>query len=215
MATTTSSRGSKSGKPARKAAKAGAAAQGHRVPRKTARTQVREDRVDYQPGRRAARVQVTIFRELENLVEKRAGKFHYATFNLFSPLERIEAVRHGLPAGVLASVAEDLKVEQGFLIDHLGLARSTIARKVKDKLPLSLRESESVLGIAQLVGLVETMVLESGAPEGFDAAEWVGKWISKPHPAIANRTPVELLDTAEGQGLVASILERSQSGAYA
>lgn len=215
MATTTSSRGSRSGKPGKKVGKAGAALQGYRIPKKTARAQVREDRAHDRPERGAGRVQVTILRELENLVEKRARKFHYATFNLYSPLERIDAVRQGLPAGVLASVAEDLKVEQGFLIDHLGLARSTIARKVKDKVPLSLRESESVLGIAQLVGLVETMVLESGAPEDFDAAAWVGKWIANPHPAIGNRKPVELLDTAEGQGLVASILERSQSGAYA
>lgn len=154
--------------------------------------------------------------ELEQLARKRGKQsFHYATFARSNVLERIDVVRRGVPPGVVAVMADDLGVEQGYLIDHLGLARSTIARKVKGNVALSTRESESVLGVAQLVGLVETMMAESGGPDGFDSAAWVGQWIARPHPALGNRRPVELLDTTEGQRLVTSILQQSQSGAYA
>jgi len=72
-----------------------------------------------------------------------------------------------------------------------------------------------VLGMGRLVGQVQRMVEESGRPEGFDAAAWVARWMERPVPALAGRRPAELMDTAEGQALVANVLARAQSGAYA
>ena len=79
---------------------------------------------------------------------------------------------------------------------------------------LSPDESARVLGMARLVGQVQPMVQESGQPEGFDAAAWVARWIDRPVPALGGLRPAELLDTAEGQAIVANVLSRAQTGAY-
>lgn len=71
------------------------------------------------------------------------------------------------------------------------------------------------LGIQTLVEMVQTMVKESGDPEGFDARLWVTTWLAQPLPALGGKTPASYMDTAEGQKLVAELLAMSQSGAYA
>ena len=66
----------------------------------------------------------------------------------------------------------------------------------------------------RLVMRVQTMIEESGNPEGFNAAEWVTRWISRPLPALGGRTPDEFLETEDGQALVENLILRMQSGAY-
>ena len=66
-----------------------------------------------------------------------------------------------------------------------------------------------------VVGQAEAMVKESGNPRRFDAAKWVGAWLEEPQPALGGKRPAELMDTAEGRGMVADLLARMQSGAYA
>lgn len=85
----------------------------------------------------------------------------------------------------------------------------------KKETVLSRDESERVLGIASLIGKVQTMVDESGEPTGFDAALWVAAWLARPLPALGGATPASYMDTFEGQKLVAELLSMSQSGAYA
>ena len=70
------------------------------------------------------------------------------------------------------------------------------------------------MGLAKLVGQVQAMVNESGDPVGFDAAKWVAGWLERPMPALAGRTPGEYMDTAEGQQIVAGLLERARSGTF-
>jgi hypothetical protein len=69
-------------------------------------------------------------------------------------------------------------------------------------------------GMASLISQVQTMVEESGRPEGFNAAEWVTRWIDRPLPALDGQRPAELMGTAEGRALVSSIVARMQTGAY-
>ncbi|MFN3458076.1 MAG: antitoxin Xre/MbcA/ParS toxin-binding domain-containing protein [Novosphingobium sp.] len=66
-----------------------------------------------------------------------------------------------------------------------------------------------------LIGQVEAIVAESGDPKGFDAPEWLSRWLREPLPALGGTPPVALLDTMEGQAMVAEALARIQSGAYA
>ncbi len=70
------------------------------------------------------------------------------------------------------------------------------------------------LGIARLVAQVQAIVEESGNPEGFDAAGWIAGWLERPLPALGGHKPAEFMDTAEGQAMVANMLERAWSGAY-
>jgi|AACY02.3.fsa_nt_gi Protein of unknown function (DUF2384). len=69
--------------------------------------------------------------------------------------------------------------------------------------------------VTELTARVERMVLESGDPDGFDAAAWVGQWIVQQNPALDSRCPVELFDNADGRARVARLLAMMQSGAFA
>ena len=88
-------------------------------------------------------------------------------------------------------------------------------KKAKQDQTLSLGESERVIGLAKLVGQLEAMIQEFGNPEGFDAAEWMSRWLNDPVPALNGARPIDLMDTMEGQALVSATLAQLQSGAYA
>lgn len=75
-------------------------------------------------------------------------------------------------------------------------------------------EDARALGIACLIAQVQTMVNESGNPEGFDAAKWVGRWIDRPLPALGGQRPAEMMDTPDGLALLSNIVACMKSGAY-
>ena len=133
----------------------------------------------------------------------------------FEAIERIELIREGVPARLLVLISEDMAIPKDKLYSTIGLARATVNRKLRGQQALNQDESERVLGIARLVGQVDAMVRESGNPEGFDAAKWVAAWLDRPQPALGGRRPGELMDTADGRGLVADLVARMQSAAYA
>ncbi|NHZ83032.1 DUF2384 domain-containing protein [Massilia sp. CCM 8695] len=101
------------------------------------------------------------------------------------------------------------------LIHSLRLSRAAISRKEREGTLLSSDESERVMGVETLIGMVQSMVEESGNPEGFDAARWLSTWLTQPLPALGGATPASYMDTFEGQKLVAELLTMMQSGAYA
>lgn len=130
-------------------------------------------------------------------------------------MEQVRLVKSGVPASVVDAMARRMAVPKEKLIGTLGLARATIDRKVRENKPLTADESSRVLGMARLVGQVQAMVEESGQPAGFDAAEWVARWLEQPLPALGGQRPAELMDTPEGQTIVAQLVARMQSAAYA
>jgi putative toxin-antitoxin system antitoxin component (TIGR02293 family) len=128
---------------------------------------------------------------------------------------RIAVIRQGIPAALVGQLSTTMGMSKELLLGSLGLPRQTISRKEKDGTALSRDESERVLGVASLIGKVQTMVEQSGDPEGFDAARWVASWLARPLPALGGATPASYMDTFEGQKLVGEMLSISQSGAYA
>ena len=134
---------------------------------------------------------------------------------LAAPQARIAVIRQGIPASMVSNLSSRMGMSKEILLSSLGLSRATISRKEKDATVLSKDESERVLGVETLIGMVQTMVEQSGDPIGFDAALWVSQWLTKPLPALAGETPASYLDTFEGQKLVAELLSMTQRGAYA
>jgi putative toxin-antitoxin system antitoxin component (TIGR02293 family) len=132
----------------------------------------------------------------------------------YEPLERVDAIKRGIPAEVVLELADRMGITKERLFAMLGLPRATVDRKLREKKDLSRDESSRVLGAAHLVGQVQAMVEESGTPQGFNAAAWVADWLDRAVPALADRRPAELMDTAEGQAIVAKLLERAQTAAY-
>lgn len=128
---------------------------------------------------------------------------------------RISMIRHGIPAASIANLSARMGISKESLLASLGLSRATISRKERDAAVLSKDESERVLGVESLIGMVQAMVEESGDPANFNAARWVANWLTNPLPALGGETPASYMDTFEGQRLVAELLSYSQSGAYA
>lgn len=141
--------------------------------------------------------------------------FHYADIFRASPADRIRLIKRGVPARTAKRMISDLQFDQGALMAALNLKTATVNRKAARDEALSPEESERVIGVAKLVGQLEAMLEESGAPASFDAPKWLSGWLREPLPALGGRRPVELIDTMEGQALVAQALGRIQSGAYA
>ena len=146
---------------------------------------------------------------------RRPGTIEGTQLYHLDPQERIAMIRQGIEASAISNLSSRMGMSKELLLSSLGLSRATISRKEKDATVLSKDESERVLGVEALIGMVQTMVEQSGNPSGFDAARWVSNWLSSPLPALAGATPASYMDTFEGQKLVAELLSMSQSGAYA
>ncbi len=147
--------------------------------------------------------------------EHKPSKLSYLSVYRASPLERISLIKQGIPATEAKRLFGDLLIGQGVGFKALNLSAATVNKKAKQGGVLSPEESERVVGFAKLVGQLEAMIQDSGDPAGFNAHAWMARWLTEPLPAFGGARPADLLDTMEGQGLVAVALARLQSGAYA
>ena len=80
---------------------------------------------------------------------------------------------------------------------------------------LAKKHSNRTQAEADLLRLVEKVIQESGDAESFNASAWLKRWLSTPNPALNSATPNSYLGTKEGRSLVAGLLEKMQSGAFA
>jgi len=69
--------------------------------------------------------------------------------------------------------------------------------------------------ISRLARRVQTIVEESGNPEGFDARRWTEAFLLRPMPALGGKTPNEFMETEEGQASIENLISRMQNGGYA
>jgi putative toxin-antitoxin system antitoxin component (TIGR02293 family) len=151
---------------------------------------------------------------LSGVISPKGPRFYTDIFGA-SPEDRIHMIRRGVPASAAKMIIKDLGVEQKLFYDALGFKTSTMNRKAKRNDPLTSDEGERLLGVVKLLGQLVTIISESGDSEGFDAPEWMSRWLRDPLPALGGEKPISFLDTMEGQSLVSSALARIQSGAYA
>lgn len=133
----------------------------------------------------------------------------------WAPDDRIDVLRSGFPAGVVAQLAGRMGWTKERAIDALKLKRSTVLRKIKEARRLDTPDSERLMAVMDMIAQVERMVTRSGEPEGFDAALWLAGWLDAPCPALGGQRPSDYLDTNEGIQVVRGVLARMESGAYA
>lgn len=142
-------------------------------------------------------------------------KFRYVELFRAEPSDRIKMIKAGLSAVEAKQILSALHLPQRETMRALRLSTATLNRKAAQQKTLAPEESERILGIANLVGQVESMVQESGNPDGFDAEKWVSRWLGEPVPALGHQRPIDLMDTMEGQSLVSATLRQMRTGAYA
>lgn len=145
----------------------------------------------------------------------RAADCTYAAFWQMPRNERVEVLKARLPVQLLDRLVQDMKVPRERLSSWLGLSKVRASLSSKSNVALSMTDGERILGMARLIGQVETVVAESGNPVGFNAAEWTGWWLGQPNRSFAQRSPGEFMDTADGRELVFGLVAQMQSGAYA
>ena len=167
----------------------------------------------YSDNVRTARAKARTSRGSKPATLKASGD--YCALFSASPQARIAMIRKGVPAIEAKRLVLALGVEQKVFYQALGLKTATVNRKITQSEQLASDESERLLGVARLIGQVEAIVAESGDAKGFDAPEWLSRWLQEPLPALGGTPPMALLDTMEGQAMVAEALSRIQSGAYA
>ena len=143
------------------------------------------------------------------------GPAHGGAYHL-SALERARLVKQGVPARTVQDLSAAMGLPREQLMRAVGLARSTVERKLAARGRLSEAESEKLVGLSRLIGQVDAMVRESGeAPVGFDAARWFAAWMGEPVAALGGLRPQQLLDTADGREALATLLLQMRSGVYA
>jgi putative toxin-antitoxin system antitoxin component (TIGR02293 family) len=130
-------------------------------------------------------------------------------------LEFIETFRRGVDPTEIDVIAEHMGTTKKNLQGYLQLSTTTVERKKSKAANLDVYQSERVAGLRRLIDQVQAMVEDSGDPTGFDAAEWLGRWIEKPLPALGGKKPAEYLSTVTGQNMLSDLLNQMQHGAYA
>ena len=136
------------------------------------------------------------------------------------PVDRAHLVKRGVPSALARMISIDMGVTKDRFSQFTGMSISNVKRKISKNVTgperaLSRAESESMVGLARLIGQVKTIVNESGDSQGFNAAKWFGEWIEQPVKALGGQKPADLLDTADGRDAVSRLLAQMQSGAYA
>lgn len=130
-------------------------------------------------------------------------------------VEFIDNFRSGIEPEYVNWIAAHMGTSQKNLQDYLQLSSTTLERKKNKLVNLDIYQSERLAGLKRLIDQVQAMVEDSGDPTDFDAAEWLGRWIEMPLPALGGKKPADYLSTVSGQKLLSNLLNQMQSGAYA
>ncbi|PIB92291.1 MbcA/ParS/Xre antitoxin family protein [Caulobacter sp. FWC2] len=131
-----------------------------------------------------------------------------------APIERIAVAKSGLPARWVKLALGDFMLGCGRELSTLKLSQRGIGRMAAIGARLSVGRSECALGIAVLIGQIETMVRASGEPAEFNASNWFAQWVTSPLPALSGERPIEYLDTWDGRVVLSRLLAQMQSSAY-
>lgn len=68
--------------------------------------------------------------------------------------------------------------------------------------------------MANIIGNLDTARVLRQAREVWKSEATTKEWLHSPVPALGGRTPIELLDTAEGRRLVSAVLLKIESGDF-
>lgn len=128
-----------------------------------------------------------------------------------SAIERVKLIRKGIPASRVEDIKDALHVSRERLVDILDLPR----QKPRGGAMLSAGQSERLIGLTCLIGQIVVIVSDSGDPNRFDAARWVGEWLERPVPALGGAKPADFMGTMKGQTLVSGLLVQSVAGVFA
>lgn len=143
---------------------------------------------------------------------------HLSVADLYVPEfnKRQAVILEGLPAKTTLAIARDMGVSNELVYDVIGAPRATVNRQLRNDKPLSPAASERAVFLAELVNIVKDAIPEENARQSnFDPAQWIGRWIANPLPALGGATPTDYLATGDGRTIVKRLLNNTLIGDYA
>lgn len=135
-----------------------------------------------------------------------------------SLLDFIKDLKAGLSITQVLEVFRKMGLpkRQGVKMLRLSLSMFTAANDGTQRLPPY--QTERVFGLIFMINMVNQTAMESNpssvAYGGGDAAKWLKRWLSQPHPAIGEMVPSDLMDTIRGQNLVIKLLSQVDQVTY-
>jgi len=121
-------------------------------------------------------------------------------------LDLADMAREGLPSATLSRLSESLGWTRAALIEQLGIAPRTAARRLTRREPLSTAESERVLRLARVL---------ARAIEVFESRDAAKQWLQEASTALGERKPTDLLVTDIGTEVVLNELGKIDHGFFA
>ena len=133
-----------------------------------------------------------------------------------TPMELVEAERQGVVGIFVKDMSKAMNIPAIRMFDILGVPKATAEKKVAAGEVIKGSGGRAALGMARLLGIARSIVMNSKAPaaKDFDSAKWLGQWVERPQPALGGRKPADLIDTPTGVEVVARLLGSIESGAY-
>src|SRR5262249_23349918 len=111
--------------------------------------------------------------------------------------KKIDAIRAGISASVVEDMVQYFDVPKNEIFGVLLTPASTAHRLIKEKRPLDAAASERVVRVADVTRIAE---------HTFGGGAAATRWLKTPNLALANATPLSMLDTEPGAGEVRRIL---------
>jgi putative toxin-antitoxin system antitoxin component (TIGR02293 family) len=121
-----------------------------------------------------------------------------------SQKDLINAVRRGLRVSALDSVVEELDSTQSEVLPTLGIARRTMERR-KHAGRLLPQESERLYRLAKILAFAESVLGDKKKAR---------RWLNTPNRALANVTPLSMLESEAGADEVTNVLGRLEHGVH-
>ena len=121
-------------------------------------------------------------------------------------LDLADMAREGLPSATLSRLSESLGWTRAALIEQLGIAPRTAARRLTRREPLSTAESERVLRLARVL---------ARAIKVFESRDAAKQWLQEASTALGERKPTDLLVTDIGTEVVLNELGKIDHGFFA
>ena len=125
-----------------------------------------------------------------------------------SRLDAHDALAHGLPAGVLKHLVQEiglLQARNDQLEKAIGISLRTFQRRRETNKPLSPEQSNRAWKFAEILGRATDILGTQQAAE---------EWLERPAMALDRRRPMDLLATQAGVDAVEELLTRMEYGVY-
>lgn len=129
----------------------------------------------------------------------------------------IELEREGVPVSLLKEFSARLGMPAERIYSMLGVSKSTAALKARSARPIIEGSGAyATIALGRLLATAQGIVADAETAEArdFDTAEWLGRWLETPQPALGGARPAELIGTPTGAEAVSRVLGALVSGAY-